>query len=77
MAVAGKQKMTASDIKRLMKLKGWNQAELARKLELTEGSITRWLTGEHPPRGPARILMRQWLDEAIEESEKELESVGK
>ena len=57
-------KMTIAEIRELMELRGWSQRELARHLEITEGAVTRWLKGEHPPAGPARILMRMWLIQA-------------
>lgn len=62
--------MKAADILELMRLKGWNQADLARSLELSEGAVTRWLKNEHQPMGPTRILLRQWLEAARRESHK-------
>ena len=56
--------MTLKAIQELMRLKGWNQAELARQLDLSEAAVSRWFKGEHLPTGPGRILMRQWLKEA-------------
>ena len=64
MTATGKQKMTVKDIRELMRLMCWTQAELARQLDVTDGAVTRWMSGEHPPMGPARILMREWLDRA-------------
>jgi transcriptional regulator with XRE-family HTH domain len=63
--------MKRQEILELMKLRGWTQAELARRLEITEGAVSRWLTGENPPTGPARILMRLWLSEARDEVRKQ------
>jgi hypothetical protein len=31
---------------------------------VTEGAVTRWLNGKIEPMGPARVLMREWLDRA-------------
>lgn len=56
--------MKLTEIIELMKLQGWNQRELARRLDLNEATVSRWFKGEHHPTGPARILMRQWLSEA-------------
>lgn len=65
----GRAKMTAKDIRELMKRKGWNQATLPRNLEVTEGAVTRWLVNDIEPLGPARILMRLWLDQARAEDQ--------
>ena len=62
--IRGTTPMTLQEIQELMEIKGWNQAELARQLDLSEGAITRWLKGEHLPMGPTRILLRLWLAEA-------------
>ena len=59
--------MSVAEIRELLDLRGWTQLELARELELTGGAVTRWLTGEHKPRGPARQRLRQLLDEARRE----------
>ena len=55
--------MSRNDILELLDLKGWSQAQLARELGLHESSISLWLSGERNPMGPAKILMRQWLDQ--------------
>lgn len=65
----GTRKMKLADIKELMKRKGWSQAELARQLDLSEAAISRWFSQEQNPTGPARILMRQWLDQARAEAQ--------
>ena len=36
-----------------------SQAELARRLGVNQGTISRWETGEDEPTGPAEILLRQ------------------
>lgn len=61
-------RMNVKEVRELMHLKGWNQAELARQLEVTEGAVTRWFKGEHPIIGPTRILLRQWLEQARKEA---------
>jgi transcriptional regulator with XRE-family HTH domain len=60
----GMTRMTKKDIIELLRLKGWNQAELARRLQLSNAAVSRWFNEERNPTGPARILMRQWLNEA-------------
>lgn len=58
--------MKLKDIRELLELKGWSQADLARRLDMHEATVSRWLSGATKPAGPARILMRQWLAEARE-----------
>lgn len=43
---------------------GWTQAKLADRLSTTQQTISRWLTGENEPRGPAKLAIR---DLAMEE----------
>jgi DNA-binding transcriptional regulator YiaG len=68
--------MTANDITDLLKLKGWSQVQLAGMLHVHESSVSLWLHGARNPTGPARILMRQWLDEARAAKEREPGSAG-
>ncbi|HLW67818.1 MAG TPA: helix-turn-helix domain-containing protein [Gemmataceae bacterium] len=61
--------MSPDEIKELLELKGWNQAELARRMDTTEASVSRWLLPASDPRsrsplGPARVLLREWLERA-------------
>lgn len=65
------RRMNMKEVSELMKLKGWSQADLARELEMSRAAICRWFGGEQQPTGPARILMRQWLSAAREESRKQ------
>ena len=61
--------MTAKEIAELMRLKGWSQAQLARELDISESSISRWFSGKQNPTGPTRILLREWLARAKGEKE--------
>lgn len=61
--------MTVAEMRELMQLRGWSQAELARQLHVTEGAITRWLKSERRPNGPARTLITIWLNESRKEVE--------
>lgn len=56
--------MDMNEVRELMRLNGWTQVELAKKLDMSEAGVSRWLSGEREPAGPARILMRQWLESA-------------
>lgn len=60
-------RMTPKEIRKLMALKGWTVTQLASMLDLSKDAVARWLGGEddHRLKGPASVLMRQWLDEAI------------
>ena len=57
-------RMKKAEILELMRLRGWTMVRLAAELDLTEAAIRRWINEERTPRGPAAILMRQWLADA-------------
>jgi transcriptional regulator with XRE-family HTH domain len=57
-------RMTREEIRQLMALKGWTVTQLAARLDLSKDAVARWLGSEHPLKGPASILMRQWLEQA-------------
>ena len=56
--------MTCAEIQELMDLKGWSKMDLAAALKITENAVYKWFTQGHGPKGPASILMEQWLAEA-------------
>lgn len=56
--------MSKSEIRELMKLRGWTQRQLATELQVNEGTVSKWLSGDNEPMGPCRVLMRHWLIEA-------------
>jgi len=58
--------MSVRDIKELMRLREWSQADLARALEMTEGAVSRWINEGRCPTGGTRQLIMQWLREARE-----------
>ena len=64
-------KMTKKEIVELMRLKGWSQADLAEQMDTAESAVSRWISGISPPAGPARILMREWLERARDEAKKQ------
>lgn len=37
---------------------GLSPEQLAERMETTKQTVYRWLNGEDPPRGPARVLLR-------------------
>ncbi|HLW67386.1 MAG TPA: DJ-1/PfpI/YhbO family deglycase/protease [Gemmataceae bacterium] len=56
--------MKIDEITELLKLKGWNQAELARQIDVTDAAVSYWLSGERDPDGPTRLLLRILLADA-------------
>lgn len=56
--------MAPEEIRELLELKGWLRVDLAAALRCSEQAIIGWLSRGRNPRGPAVVLMRQWLDEA-------------
>jgi DNA-binding transcriptional regulator YiaG len=64
MELGKREPMSIEDIRELMALKGWRATHLAAALDLTETTVYRWLMGLGVPKGPARVLMRLWLEEA-------------
>jgi transcriptional regulator with XRE-family HTH domain len=70
---ASKMNVSVKEIRELLRLRGWSQAELARQLGLDPSAVCLWLSSDRKqmPRGPASILMRQWLEAAREEARKE------
>jgi len=72
------KRMTADEILELLELRygsrdGAAVAKLAADLEMTSAGIQRWLAENRTPRGPASILMREWLNRA----RKQLATAGK
>jgi hypothetical protein len=65
-----KTDISADDIIELMQLKSWNMAMLAGAIEVKEAEVRAWVAGTAQPSGPARILMRQWLDKARSKAKK-------
>jgi hypothetical protein len=58
-------RMRTEEIKELMELKGWTTTHLAFHLDLTANAVAIWLMRDNdkPVKGPASVLMRQWLNE--------------
>lgn len=59
--------MPVSDIEELMRLRRWSEAKLAAELDVHQTTVHYWRSGRNLPSGPAKILMRIWLDESREE----------
>ncbi len=60
-----KRRITIAEIKELMRLKGWTQAELARQLdEMDRSTIHYWLIGERRPNRFVAKIMHAMLAEA-------------
>ena len=56
--------MTCEEIKDLMKATGWSASTLAYHLDMSEDAVWKWIREKRSVRGPAGILMRQWLTAA-------------
>ena len=58
--------MTANQFKRF-RTKLWkNQREAAQALGVSQPTVTRWETGENPVPRMAQILIRKYINEAME-----------
>lgn len=64
MAQTERQRMSPDDIKELLNLKGWNQSDLAREIDVDRAAVSMWLKGVRKPGGPAAKWMRRLLDES-------------
>ncbi len=61
-----------SNLRYLLRLKNWTQEELAEKLDVSRGSVAKWLSGENYPsldnlRIMRELFVRNTIDEMIEE----------
>lgn len=56
--------MSCDEVQELLRLNDWTPTQLAVELDMSASAISRWLNENRVPRGPAAILMRQWLDKA-------------
>lgn len=48
--------MQADDLRECLKELGWKQSDLARRLEITEATVSRWANGEPIPAYVAQYL---------------------
>lgn len=61
--------MTPEEIKLLRKRLGLTQADLARRLNVPQSSISEWETAEHQPTGAALAAIRALAEGGIGEEE--------
>jgi len=54
--------MTPEKIIKLRNAHGWPQHELAKRLETTQASISRYEGGVRPVAGPAKVLLQMMYD---------------
>jgi DNA-binding transcriptional regulator YiaG len=59
-----------AEIQELLKLKGWSQVELSRRLDMSESTVCLWLSGRRHPIGAASTLMNMWLAGARQDAKK-------
>lgn len=49
--------MTAAEFKTALAILGWSQAEAARRLEVTQGAVSRWISGKRKIPGPVKVIL--------------------
>ena len=64
-------RMTLKEIRELMELRDWTPTRLAAAMDMSKDAVSRWFSDNHPPKGPASILMRIWLEESRAEKQPE------
>lgn len=52
--------MTADEMRAFRETQGWSMGELARRLGVTAGAVTRWERGERAISHPVAQLIRSW-----------------
>lgn len=50
--------MSAAQFQRAIRKLGWNQRQAAEQLGVTEGAVSRWVSGDRQIPGPVEILIR-------------------
>ncbi len=53
--------MTSKELGRALRQLGWTQSRLAQVLDVTEGAVSRWLSGKRPIPGPVAYAVKQIL----------------
>jgi len=56
-------KMSAEQIKSLRETMGWSQAELAKRLGVSQVSVSLWETGVNSPSRPVQMLFSKLREE--------------
>ena len=59
--------MLGKNIKRLRRLKGYSQEQLARKLNVTQGAVSHWEKGISNPEAAQLLLMAQIFDVTLDQ----------
>lgn len=60
--------MTSAEIRTLLQLKGWSQADLAHELGVTEAAVSYWMSGDRSPTSATAKTLRKLLEEAEREA---------
>lgn len=55
--------MLPDELREALNILGWTQAELARTLGISEGTMSGWINGTYPCRGPASAMIRTIIKE--------------
>jgi DNA-binding transcriptional regulator YiaG len=61
-------------LKDWMRAEGRNIAWLAEKMRVSKGTISRWRTGDHKPRGPAAAYLEEITGGAVPASQWETDN---
>lgn len=56
--------MGKKEIRELMELMGWTQAEFAQQIDASQQAVSFWLRGLRNPTGPTRKYLELLLEEA-------------
>lgn len=62
-----KKRMAANfvaEVEQILKITGWSQAELSRRIDVAKATVTNWLSGKTAPDGTARYTIADVLRRA-------------
>jgi len=65
MPIKRPSELSPADLIALRQKRGWNQAQLAKVLNLTQGMVSKLERGEHPISGPLVPLLRKIMVESV------------
>lgn len=64
LAAKNKTRISISEIRELLSLRGWKYRHLAEEMETHIDTVQKWMDGARNPSSPASRLMLQMLEEA-------------
>lgn len=60
--------MPPDELRKALNILGWTQAELARQIGVTHGSISHWLMSRHVCEGPPALCIRLLVERSKDSS---------